>query len=82
MLIKYFIYFFLITSPLAQTPLSAIDWLSKEKKIFKRAYSSILQTEIAGDIKVSTLVPMSISYRSSTNLCYWNSHYNLEKFKL
>ena len=59
MLIKYFICFFLITSPLAaQTPLSAIDWLSKENKKFQKSLldEKNTETENAGDIKVSTLI--------------------------
>ena len=84
MLIKYFIYFCLMVSSLAaQTPLSAIDWLSKEKVSFKSLSKKNTETENTEDIKVSTLA--SNEYQaigSSTNLCYWNSYYNLEKFKL
>ena len=58
MLIKYFIYFFLMACPLAaQTPLSAIDWLSKEKSKFQNSLLDEKNTvnENTNDIKVSTL---------------------------
>ena len=58
MLIKYFIYFFLMASSLAaQTPLSAIDWLSKENSKFQKSLidEKNTETENTNDIKVSTL---------------------------
>ncbi len=58
MLIKYFFYFILIASGLAaQSPLSAIDWLSKENGTAKRSWLDE-KNEVAkndNDIKVSTL---------------------------
>ena len=60
MLIKYFIYFFLIISPFAaQTPLSAIDWLSKENSKFQRSILEVknIDVEKANEINVSTLNP-------------------------
>ena len=58
MLIKYFIYFCLMVSSLAaQTPLSAIDWLSKENSKFQKSLidEKNTETENTNDIKVSTL---------------------------
>ena len=58
MLIKYFFYFCLLASTLtAQTPLSAIDWLSKEKSKFQKSLIEEKNTEIdnTDNIKVSTL---------------------------
>ncbi len=58
MLIKYFFYFFFIASGLAaQTPLSAIDWLSKKNSAVKRSWlvEKNLAAENSDSIKVSTL---------------------------
>ena len=58
MLIKYFIYFCLMVSSLAaQTPLSAIDWLSKENSKFQKSLldEKNTETENTSDIKVPTL---------------------------
>ncbi len=58
MLIKYFFYFLFIASGLAaQSPLSAIDWLSKENSAVKRnrLVDKNVATENNNDIKVSTL---------------------------
>ena len=86
MRIKYFLYFLLLASPLvAQSPLSAIDWLSKENSKFQRntLEEKNIDVEKANEIQVSTL--NSNEYQAiglSTNLCYWNSYNNLEEFKL
>jgi len=58
MLIKYFFYFCLLASTLtAQTPLSAIDWLSEEKSKFQKSLIEEKNTETdnTDNIKVSTL---------------------------
>ena len=58
MLIKYFFYFCLLASTLtAQTPLSAIDWLSKEKSKFQNSLieENNTETDNTDNIKVSTL---------------------------
>ena len=58
MLIKFLICFFLMASQLvAQTPLSAIDWLSKENSKFQKSllHEKNTETENTNDIKVSTL---------------------------
>ena len=58
MQIRYFLFFFLIASSLAaQSPLSAIDWLSKENSKFQKSILE-LKNESAdntNDIQVSTL---------------------------
>ena len=58
MRISYFLYFFLLASPLAsQSPLSAIDWLSKENSKTKRSILEVKNpdTDNTNDIQVSTL---------------------------
>ena len=58
MRIRYFFYFLLLASSLAaQSPLSAIDWLSKENSKFQRSILDIknLDVEKTNDIQVSTL---------------------------
>ena len=58
MRISYFLYFFLLASPLAsQSPLSAIDWLSKENSKTKRSILEVKKpdTDNTNDIQVSTL---------------------------
>ena len=58
MQIRYFFIFFLMTSPLAaQSPLSAIDWLSKENSKFQRSILELKNesAENTNDIQVSTL---------------------------
>ena len=58
MRIRYLIYFFLLASPLvAQSPLSAIDWLSKENSKFQRRVLEVKKEGAANsnDIQVSTL---------------------------
>ena len=58
MRISYFLYFFLLASPLAsQSPLSAIDWLSKENSKSKRSILEVKNpdTDNTNDIQVSTL---------------------------
>ena len=58
MRIRYFLYFLLLASPLAaQSPLSAIDWLSKENSKFQRSILEIKNVDVekTNDIQVSTL---------------------------
>ena len=58
MLIRYFFYFLLLASPLAaQSPLSAIDWLSQENSKFQRSILEIKNVDVekTNDIQVSTL---------------------------
>ena len=58
MRIKYIFCFLLLASQLAaQSPLSAIDWLSKENSKFKRSISEVKNTDVKkiNDIQVSTL---------------------------
>ena len=58
MRISYFLYFFLLAAPLAsQSPLSAIDWLSKENSKTKRSILEVKNpdTDNTNDIQVSTL---------------------------
>ena len=58
MRIRYFIYLFLLASPLsAQAPLSAIDWLSKENSKYQRSTLEVknVDVESTNDIQVSTL---------------------------
>ena len=58
MRIRYFFYFLLLASPLAaQSPLSAIDWLSKENSKFQRSILEIKNVDVekTNDIQVSTL---------------------------
>ena len=58
MRISYFLYFFLLASPLAsQSPLSAIDWLSKENSKTKRSILEVKNPDTynTNDIQVSTL---------------------------
>ena len=58
MLIKYFFYFIMIASGLAaQSPLSAIDWLSRENSAIKRSrvVEKNIFIESNNDIQVSTL---------------------------
>ena len=58
MQIRYFFIFFLMTSPLAaKSPLSAIDWLSKENSKFQRSILELKNesAENTNDIQVSTL---------------------------
>jgi len=60
MQIRYFFIFFLMTSPLAaQSPLSAIDWLSKENSKFQLSILEVknIDVEKANEINVSTLNP-------------------------
>ena len=58
MRIRYFFYFFLLASPMAaQSPLSAIDWLSKANSKFQRSILEIKNVDVekTNDIQVSTL---------------------------
>ena len=58
MRIRYIFCFFLLASQLAaQSPLSAIDWLSKENSKFKRSISEVKNIDVkkTNDIQVSTL---------------------------
>tara|TARA_Y200000002_G_C22669491_1_gene659344 strand:+ start:249 stop:1742 length:1494 start_codon:yes stop_codon:yes gene_type:complete len=58
MRIRYFFYFFLLASPMAaQSPLSAIDWLSKANNKFQRGMleTKNVDVEKTNDIQVSTL---------------------------
>ena len=58
MRIRYFFYFLLLASQLAaQSPLSAIDWLSKENSRFQRSILEIKNVDVekTNDIQVSTL---------------------------
>ena len=58
MRIRYFFYFLLLASPMAaQTPLSAIDWLSKANSKSQRSILEIknVDVETTNDIQVSTL---------------------------
>ena len=58
MRIRYFFYFLLLASPMAaQTPLSAIDWLSKANSKFQRSILEIKNVDVekTNDIQVSTL---------------------------
>ena len=58
MQIRCFFYFLLLGSPLvAESPLSAIDWLSKENSKFQRSILEIknIDVEKTNDIQVSTL---------------------------
>ena len=58
MRIRYFFYFLLLASSLAaQSPLSAIDWLSKENSKFQRSILNIKNVDVekTNDIQVSTL---------------------------
>jgi hypothetical protein len=58
MRIRYFFYFLLLGSPLAaESPLSAIDWLSKENSKFQRGILEIKNIDVkkTNDIQVSTL---------------------------
>ena len=58
MRIRYFFYFLLLASPLAaQSPLSAIDWLSKANSKFQRSILEIKSVDVekTNDIQVSTL---------------------------
>jgi len=58
MRIRYFFYFLLLAYPLAaQSPLSAIDWLSKEKSKFQQSILQIKNVDVekTNDIQVSTL---------------------------
>ena len=58
MRIRYFFYCLLLASPLtAQSPLSAIDWLSKENKRFQRSILEVKNVDVdkTNDIQVSTL---------------------------
>ena len=58
MRIRYFLYFLLMASQLAaQSPLSAIDWLSKESSKFQRKILEVknIDVEETNDIQVSTL---------------------------
>ena len=58
MRIRYFFYFLLLGYPLAaQSPLSAIDWLSKENSKFQRSILEIKNVDVkkTNDIQVSTL---------------------------
>ena len=60
MRIRYFLYCLLLASPLvAQPPLSAIDWLSKENSKFQRSIleEKSIDVEKANEINVSTLNP-------------------------
>ena len=60
MRIRYFLYCLLLASPLlAQPPLSAIDWLSKENSKFQRSIleEKNIDVEKANEINVSTLNP-------------------------
>ena len=60
MRIRYFLYCLLLASPLvAQPPLSAIDWLSKENSKFQRSILEVknIDVEKANEINVSTLNP-------------------------
>ena len=60
MRIRYFFYYFLMASPLvAQPPLSAIDWLSKENSKLQRSIleEKNIDVEKANEINVSTLNP-------------------------
>ena len=58
MRISFFVYFILLAFPLAsQSPLSAIDWLSKENTKFQKSILDVkhLESENVNDIQVSTL---------------------------
>jgi len=58
MRIRYFFYFLLLASPIAaQSPLSAIDWLSKANSKFQRSILEITNLDVdkTNDIQVSTL---------------------------
>ena len=58
MRIRYFFYCLLLASPLtAQSPLSAIDWLSKENNMFQRSILEVKNVDVdkTNDIQVSTL---------------------------
>ena len=58
MRIRYFFYFLLLASPMAaQSPLSAIDWLSKANNKFQRGMleTKNVDVEKTNDIQVSTL---------------------------
>ena len=58
MRIRYFFYFLLLASPIAaQSPLSAIDWLSNANSKFQRSILEITDLEVdkTNDIQVSTL---------------------------
>ena len=58
MRISCFLYFILLAFPLAsQSPLSAIDWLSKENSKFQKGILEVnnLDKENANDIQVTTL---------------------------
>ena len=58
MRIRYFFYCLLLASPLtAQSPLSAIDWLSKENNMFQRSILEEKNVDVdkTNDIQVSTL---------------------------
>ena len=58
MRIRYIFCFLLLASQLAaQSPLSAIDWLSKENSKFKRSISEVKNIDVkkTNDIQVSTL---------------------------
>ena len=58
MRISFFLYFILLAFPLAsQSPLSAIDWLSKENSKFQKGILEVnnLDKENANDIQVTTL---------------------------
>ena len=58
MRISFFLYFILLAFPLAsQSPLSAIDWLSKENSKFQKGILELnsLDKENANDIQVTTL---------------------------
>ena len=58
MRISFFLYFILLAFPLAsQSPLSAIDWLSKENSKFQKGILEVnnLDKENADDIQVTTL---------------------------
>ena len=60
MRIRYFLYCLLLASPLvAQPPLSAIDWLSKENSKFQRSILEVKNVDVekANEINVSTLNP-------------------------
>ena len=57
---RYFLYCLLLASPLvAQPPLSAIDWLSKENNKFQRSILEVknIDVEKTNEINVSTLNP-------------------------
>lgn len=58
MRIRYFFYFLLLASPMAaQSPLSAIDWLSKANNKFQKGILEIKNVDVekTNDIQVSTL---------------------------